>query len=82
MLVNEMSQIALENHCGGIEVAFNQSRLAAHRFYERQGFINSHCKLTKNLLYERDCGHTYNSSKGQVIEEKFNAIVTKSGLII
>lgn len=49
-LVNEMSRIALENHCGGIEVASNQKRLAAHRFYEREGFINTHYKLTKKLL--------------------------------
>lgn len=49
-LVDEMTRIATENHCGGIEVASNRKRLAAHRFYEREGFTNTHCKLTKKLL--------------------------------
>ncbi len=48
-LVDEMTRIAVENHCGGIEVASNRKRLAAHRFYEREGFLNTHCKLTKGL---------------------------------
>lgn len=51
-LVDEMTRIAAENHCGGIEVASNRKRLAAHRFYEREGFTNTHCKLTKKLLSE------------------------------
>lgn len=50
VLVEEMTRIAIENHCAGMEVASNQKRVAAHRFYEREGFCNTHYKLTKTLL--------------------------------
>jgi GNAT superfamily N-acetyltransferase len=41
-LVAEGVRIAREAGCGMIELASDQSRKDAHRFWERQGFIHSH----------------------------------------
>lgn len=48
-LIDEMTQIAMKNQCSGIEVASGQKRTLAHRFYEREGFVKTHYKLTKKL---------------------------------
>ncbi len=41
--------IAREHGCSEIELDTNQKRAAAHRFYSREGMINTHFKFTKKL---------------------------------
>ena len=41
--------IAKENGCPQIELATNQLRLHAHRFYEREGMSNFHYKFSMRL---------------------------------
>lgn len=48
-LLDEMTKIALNNECAGIELASNKKRIDAHRFYKREGFSDSHLKFTKPL---------------------------------
>lgn len=43
-------QIAKDNGCSQIEVACNQLRKNAHRFYLREGMYNFHFKFSKRLL--------------------------------
>ena len=43
-------QIAIDNNCVCIEVDSGKHREDAHRFYEREGFIATHHKFTKELL--------------------------------
>ena len=42
-------EIAKQNGCVQIEVASNQLRTDAHRFYQREGMKNFHYKLSKSL---------------------------------
>ena len=42
--------VALENGCVQIELACNRLRTNAHRFYEREGMKNFHCKFPKPLV--------------------------------
>ncbi len=48
-LLAAMEQIAKQNGCVKLEVASGKPREDAHRFYEREGFDNTHYKLTKPL---------------------------------
>ena len=48
-LLAAIEQIALDNGCICIEVASGKHREAAHRFYEREGFVCGHIKLRKEL---------------------------------
>lgn len=45
-------QLAKEYGCIQIEVACNQLRTDAHRFYEREGMHNFHFKFSKSLIEE------------------------------
>ena len=49
-LLAEAERIALENGCVQIELACNRLRTNAHRFYEREGMKNFHCKFSKPLV--------------------------------
>ena len=48
----EACRIALEQGCSQIELATNQLRKDAHRFYFREGMHNFHYKLSKRLTGE------------------------------
>lgn len=48
-LLKRLTEIAITEKCTGIELASNQKRKEAHQFYEREGFKNTHFKLTKPL---------------------------------
>ena len=41
--------IAKEQGCDQIELDSNQKRKDAHRFYEREGFTNTHYKFVKSI---------------------------------
>jgi len=45
-LLKEAARIAQENGCVLIEVASNRARERAHAFYQRQGMVLTHYKLT------------------------------------
>ena len=49
-LLTYFERIALDNGCVCIEVDSGKQREAAHRFYEREGFVCDHYKLTKGLI--------------------------------
>ena len=49
ILVQESEKWAKEQGANDIEVSSNQRRLQAHRFYERENYIKSHFKFTKQL---------------------------------
>lgn len=51
-LLNKLILLAMKEKCKGIELASNQKRVDAHRFYQREGFINTHYKLTMKLPSE------------------------------
>lgn len=48
-LLASLEQVAADNGCVCIEIASGNQREAAHRFYKREGFASTHCKLTKAL---------------------------------
>jgi len=48
-LLAEFEKIALDYGCVCIEVDSGKHREAAHRFYEREGFVCNHYKLRKEL---------------------------------
>jgi PhnO protein len=48
-LMAALEQIAVDSGCVSIEVDSGKRRENAHRFYEREGFVSTHCKLTKEL---------------------------------
>ncbi|MCL1849273.1 MAG: GNAT family N-acetyltransferase [Clostridiales bacterium] len=48
-LLTALEQIAIDNGCGWIELGSGKHRKDAHRFYEREGFVQTHYKLTKEL---------------------------------
>ena len=48
-MLEQACQIAKSYGCSQIEVASNQIRKSAHRFYLRGGFVNSHFKFYKPL---------------------------------
>ena len=45
-----VEQIAFDNGCVCIEVDSGKQREDAHRFYEREGYLCDHYKLTKGLI--------------------------------
>lgn len=49
ILVQESEKWAKEHGANDIEVSSNQRRLQAHKFYERENYIKSHFKFTKQL---------------------------------
>ena len=49
MILDELERIAADNGCVRIEVASNRRRTDAHRFYIREGFADTHIKLTKEI---------------------------------
>jgi PhnO protein len=49
ILVQESEKWAKEQGANDIEVSSNQRRLQAHKFYERENYIKSHFKFTKQL---------------------------------
>ncbi len=49
-LLDLSCQIAKDNDCSQIELACNQLRKDAHRFYTREGMNNFHFKFSKRLL--------------------------------
>jgi PhnO protein len=51
-LLDFAEELAGKNQCELIELATNVKRTDAHRFYFKNGFIKSHFKLSKNLLYQ------------------------------
>lgn len=51
-MLAEAEKIAVEHGCAQIEVASNQLRKDAHRFYLREGMHNFHYKFSKRLLGE------------------------------
>lgn len=51
-MFTEAKKIALEHGCSQIELATNQLRKDAHRFYYREGMHNFHYKLSQRLLGE------------------------------
>ena len=48
-LIDSFERIAIENDCVRIDVASANRRKDAHRFYEREGFLFTHHKFTKEL---------------------------------
>lgn len=48
-LVQEAEKWSLENGARDIEVSSNRRREQAHRFYEREKYLKSHFKFTKQL---------------------------------
>lgn len=51
-LLEAVKLFALQRGAGQLEVTSNQLRTDAHRFYEREGFLKTHCKLVKKLEKE------------------------------
>lgn len=49
LLLERLVAFAEEKGAIQVEVASNKRRVQAHRFYEREGFRNSHFKLTRPL---------------------------------
>ena len=48
-LITHVEQRAKAAGCGLIQLTTDKQRLAAHRFYERLGFVASHLGMKKNL---------------------------------
>lgn len=48
-LINALNALADEHHLVNLEVTTNQKRLDTIRFYEQNGFRNTHYKLIKSL---------------------------------
>lgn len=48
-LLLEVEKIATKKKCTVIEVTSNKKRVLAHHFYEKNGYQNTHFKLTKNI---------------------------------
>ncbi len=53
-ILAEACGAARDRGCSQIEVACNQIRKDSHRFYEREGLINSHYKFSKRLLNDAE----------------------------
>ncbi|WP_028974147.1 GNAT family N-acetyltransferase [Spirochaeta cellobiosiphila] len=49
-MLSHFKDIAVTEGCVSLEVASNKKRLKAHAFYEKNGFTNSHYKLTQSLI--------------------------------
>lgn len=49
-LLKAAREQAIQHHCIQFEVTSNQKRKQAHRFYQREGFEQTHVKLTEALL--------------------------------
>ena len=56
-MFEEACKIALARGCIQIEVACNQLRVYAHKFYEREGMHNFHDKFSKGLGGKDDCSN-------------------------
>ena len=50
LMIQESLKISKEKGCSQIEVACNQLRKDAHRFYQREGMHNFHFKFSKRLI--------------------------------
>jgi (aminoalkyl)phosphonate N-acetyltransferase len=48
-MLEQAISIAKEQGCDQIELDSNQKRKNAHRFYEREGFTNTHYKFVKSI---------------------------------
>lgn len=48
-LIEKAIEIAKLEHCSQIELDTNQRRKQAHKFYEREGFINDHYNFIMKL---------------------------------
>ena len=48
-MIEQAISIAKEQGCDQIELDSNQERKNAHRFYEREGFTNTHYKFVKSI---------------------------------
>ncbi|OJJ14456.1 hypothetical protein BKI52_42500 [marine bacterium AO1-C] len=48
-LMDELKRVAKQNGIVQLEVTSNKKRMATHRFYQRENFINSHEKFTLEL---------------------------------
>ena len=57
-LLSAMEQIAIAHGCVRLEVSSGRWRKDAHRFYQREGFENTHLKLTKPLEWSADHAKT------------------------
>ena len=53
-LIKALEQIAIDNSCVCITLGSGKPREAAHRFYKREGFADTHYKFTKELYVEVD----------------------------
>ena len=51
-MFNKASEVAKNNNCAQIELATNQLRERAHRFYEKQGMSNFHYKFSMRLDHQ------------------------------
>lgn len=49
LLILKAKKCAFKNEAVSLELTTNQKRKSAHRFYEREGFINSHYKYTMGI---------------------------------
>jgi len=49
-LMASLEQIATQHGCVCITLSSGKPRKDAHRFYEREGFANTHYKFTKGLI--------------------------------
>jgi len=49
-LLKFLEQIAINNECVCLSLDSGKPRADAHRFYKREGFINTHYKFTKGLI--------------------------------
>jgi (aminoalkyl)phosphonate N-acetyltransferase len=48
-LLDHITLLAAQKGCCLLELASSHSRIEAHRFYVREGFVDSHHKFTKKL---------------------------------
>ena len=49
VLFNKVKETAIQNNCSELEVCCNNIRVNSHKFYLKQGMINSHYKFTYHL---------------------------------
>ncbi len=47
-LLLQLENTAINEGCSQVELSSNQKRIHAHRFYEREGYLKTHFKLSKS----------------------------------